>query len=298
MENRKFLIIHNPVSGSRNKSRFTKVIQLLEKTGCQFTVKSTEYAGHGTELVRHALDSREDWSAIVGAGGDGTIAELANAMHDTQIPLGIIPMGTANVLAREVGIGVKLEKVVSTLATAAPVGIYPGRIGDRRFLLMASAGFDSLAVSELRGKEKKKFGAFAYVLAAARASKQFKTLDLSIKVDGEVLRGASIIVSRSRLFGGAFVAAPKADLRNADLHILILRDKGIWAVIKYGIALLRNRIATLPSVHYIQTSGPVELNSLAHVPCQIDGDEGPVTPLTIHVEKSPLNLLAAYPETL
>ncbi|MEH6405212.1 MAG: diacylglycerol kinase family protein [Sneathiella sp.] len=293
-ENRKFLIIRNPVSGRRNQNRFEKILALLEKSGCTVSVKVTEYAGHGTELVKRALENGEDWSAIVGAGGDGTIAELANAMEGTNIPLGIIPMGTANVLAREVGIGLGIKKIVAVLTSAKPETIYPGLIGDRRFLLMVSAGYDSLAVAQLRTEEKKKFGAFAYVLAALRASRQFRDLDLSIKIDEKIYKGASIIVSRSRLFGGFFVAAPTADLRKPYFHILILKNKGLWAAIKYGFVLISGRISTCRSVDYIQTDGPVDLLSQMDIPCQIDGDSGPLTPQSISIDEKPIKILAAY----
>ncbi|MBL4739753.1 MAG: hypothetical protein JKY12_02095 [Sneathiella sp.] len=292
--NRKLLIIRNPVSGRGNQKRFDKVLALLKKSGASVSVRTTEYAGHGTQLVKQVLDSGEDWSAIVGAGGDGTIAELANAMVDTEIPLGIIPMGTANILAREIGIGTKLKKIVAVLVSAKPELIYPGLLEQKRFLLMVSAGYDSLAVAELRLEEKRKFGAFAYVIAAFRASKQFGSLDLSVKANGEIYKGASIIVSRSRLFGGFFVVAPKADLRKLEFHVLVLKNKGLWAAIRYGFSLLSGRLSTCRSVDYIQTNGPVELLSQEGVPCQMDGDDGPLTPQIIRLDERPIKILAAY----
>ena len=152
---RRFLIIHNPVSGSRNAKRLSKVLNKLEIAGCEVTLAGTEYAGHASEIAAEAVKSGENWSAIVAAGGDGTISEVASGMTDTKIPLGFIPLGTANVLAREAGVGTNLQKAVRTLASGKAVEIFPGQMGGQRFLLMVGAGYDSLAVSELNSDEKK-----------------------------------------------------------------------------------------------------------------------------------------------
>ncbi len=291
---RHLLIIHNPISGSRNKQRFSKAASLLQAAGCKLTIKTTERSNHAIELVGEALAENQNWSAIVAAGGDGTICEVANGLRGSSIPLGVIPLGTANVFAREIGVGMKLENVATVIASALPVPIYPGLIAEERFLLMVGAGYDSLAVSGLIPEEKKKYGAAAYILAALRALKHFKHLDVSIRINGEIRQGASVIVSRSRLFGGPFVAAPKGDLRNSDFQVLILKKKGIWPAVKYGLALVTNRIASLDTVEYLQTEDEVEITASPSIPCQIDGDGGFETPHILRIDDKPLHILAAY----
>lgn len=291
---RRLLVIHNPVSGSRNNGRFKKALKLLEEAGCYVAVQTTLRPNHAFELATAAGKATDNWSAIVAAGGDGTISEVANGLRHSQIPLGIIPLGTANVVAREIGVGLNLQKVISVLATATPVAIYPGLIADERFLLMVGAGYDSLAVSGLDPAEKKKYGALAYVFAALRALKHFKQLNVSVTVGNEVFQGASIIVSRARLFGGPFVIAPNADLRSPGFQIVVLKGRGIWPAVKYGLALMTNRIWKLDTVDYFQTDGPVEIIATPAIPCQRDGDGGYDTPSVLRVDDVPLNILAAF----
>ncbi len=288
---RRFLIIHNPVSGSRNAKRLSKVLDKLEKAGCGVTLAGTEYAGHASKIAAEAVKSGENWSAVVAAGGDGTISEVASGMTDTDIPLGFIPLGTANVLAREVGVGTNLQKAVRTLTSGKAVEIFPGQMGDQRFLLMVGAGYDSLAVSELSSHEKRKYGALAYIFAAVRAVKRFKSLDVRVKVNGEDYRGASVIASRVRLFGGPFTIAPDADLCKPGLHVLILKNRGLWAALKYGAALACNRLWKLSSVDYIRTDGTVEILSDHPTPCQFDGDDGPETPVSLTTDRRKLFLM-------
>lgn len=289
---RRFLIIHNPTAGSRNANRLSRILALLEEENCQTTLAGTQYAGHATEIAAEAVAAKENWSAIVAAGGDGTICEVANGMHDTDIPLGIIPLGTANVLARELEIGLGSRNVVSVLTSASPTRIFPGLMGDQRFMLMVGAGYDSLAVAELDPLEKKKYGAFAYILAALRAVKRFKGLSVRVTANGQSYEGASVIVSRGRLYGGPFTLVPNADLREPGLHILLLKDTGIWAALKYGAALATNRIWKLSSVDYIKAEGDVTIVMAPEFLCQCDGDRGPATPVTLSTDPGGLHVLS------
>ncbi|MEP3248216.1 MAG: diacylglycerol kinase family protein [Sneathiella sp.] len=289
---RRFLIIHNPTAGSRNANRLSKILKLLEEENCQITLAGTQYAGHATEIAAEAVAVKENWSAIVAAGGDGTICEVANGMRDTDIPLGIIPLGTANVLARELEIGTTSRRVVSVLTSVPPIRIFPGLMGRKRFMLMVGAGYDSLAVAELNPLEKKKYGAFAYILAALRAVKRFNGLRVRVTTDGQSYEGASVIVSRSRLYGGPFTLVPDADLRQPGLHIVLLKNTGIWAALKYGAALATNRIWKLSSVDYIKAEGEVTVVMAPEFLCQCDGDRGPETPVTLSTDPGGLHVLS------
>lgn len=294
-QNRRLLIIRNPVSGFRNKSRFETALQMLTEKGCEVFVETTSHSLHAFEIAKTAIERPDHWSAIVAAGGDGTISEVANGMRGSEISMGVIPLGTSNVFAREVGVGLNLVKVTNILASATPVPIYPGLIAGQRFMLMVGAGYDSFAVSSLDPLEKKRFGAFAYIIAALRSLKHFKLLNVDVLVDGQVFSGTSVVVSRSRLFGGPFVVAPHGNLQIPGFQVLVLKGRGIGSVLKYGLALVTNRIWKLNSVDYLQTTGPVEIIATPSIPWQRDGDAGDKTPEVLTVDEMPLNILAAFP---
>ncbi|MCG8493392.1 MAG: diacylglycerol kinase family lipid kinase [Sneathiellales bacterium] len=288
---RRYLIIHNPVSGARNSNKLKKILKMMTRSGLEYILAGTEYPGHASSIAREASQEEDPDLVIVAAGGDGTISEVAAGLGEEAAPIGIIPLGTANVLARELGIGTSLKKAFLVLKEGLCMPVHPGRAGDKRFLLMVGAGYDSLAVSELNSNEKKRYGALAYIFAATRAVRRFSSLNVSAKVDGETYSGASVIVSRARLYGGPFTIAPDADLADQAFHVLVLKHKGFWAALKYGLALATNRIWKLSSVDYVRTTSEVTITSAIDMPCQYDGDGGLVAPLTLSVDRQKLQIL-------
>jgi len=290
-EKRRYLIIHNPVSGARNSKKLKKILKLMAASDLEYELAGTEYPGHASIIAKEASLDKDPSLIIVAAGGDGTISEVAAGLAEGAAPIGIIPLGTANVLARELGIGTSLKKAFRVLKEGLSMPVHPGRAGDKRFLLMVGAGYDSLAVSELNSAEKKRFGALAYIFAATRAVRRFSSLNVSAQVDGVTYSGASVIVSRARLYGGPFTIAPKADLTDQAFHILVLKHKGLWAALKYGLALATNRIWKLPSVDYVKTTSEVTITSAIELPCQFDGDGGLFAPLTVSVDPQKLLIL-------
>jgi diacylglycerol kinase family enzyme len=198
-------------------------------------------------------------------------------------------------LAREVGVGTSISNAVRVLVYATPVPIIPGLVSGKRFLLMVGAGFDSVVVAAMRKSEKSRFGALAYLFAAWRSMASFRHMQISVRYgNSRITDGASVIVSRSRLYGGPFVMAPNADLRMPGLHILILKDRGVLAAVKYGLALATGRLWRSRSVDYVTCDTPVEITSIRTFPCQHDGDGGLDTPLVVELDTMPLYLLAAY----
>lgn len=290
-EKRRYLIIHNPVAGARNSNKLKKILKMMTASGLEYVLAGTEYAGHASVIAKEAAEKKDPDLIIVAAGGDGTISEVAAGLQDDISPIGIIPLGTANVLARELGIGTSLKKAFEVLKEGTALPVHPGRAEEKRFLLMVGAGYDSLAVSELKSEEKKRYGALAYIFAATRAIRRFSSLNVSAEVDGKTYSGASVIVSRARLYGGPFTIAPDADLTDRAFHILVLKEKGLWAALKYGIALATNRIWKMSSVDYVRTTSEVTITSAIEMPCQFDGDGGLFAPLTVSVDPQKLRIL-------
>jgi YegS/Rv2252/BmrU family lipid kinase len=291
--NRRLVIIHNPTSGMRNKSRFSKALLRLAETECEVEILKTTGPGHATMLTQELVARNDPDLVLVAAGGDGTISEILNGLKGGDLPLGVIPLGTANVLARELGVGVSIEKAVDTLVTALPVPVYTALANDKRFLLMLGAGYDSLAVAAMRSDQKKRFGAIAYVLAAMRVISGFRNMKLEVRVNGVRHSAGSVIITKAKYYGGPFVIAPDGGIEKPQLDVLIFRGSGAVNAIRYGMALLLNRINRLPDVEMLVTDTAISLTSPAPFPCQCDGDGGFETPVNISLDPQPLMILRA-----
>lgn len=291
--NRRLVIIHNPTSGMRNKSRFSKALLRLAETECEVEILKTTGPGHATMLTQELVARNDPDLVLVAAGGDGTVSEILNGLKGGDIPLGVIPLGTANVLARELGVGVSIEKAVETLAQAGPVPVHTALANDKRFLLMLGAGYDSLAVAALRSDQKKRYGAIAYVFAAMRAISGFRNMKLEIEVNGTRYSAGTVVVTKARYYGGPFVIAPDGGLEKQRLDVLIFKGSGMVNAVRYGVALLLNRISRLPDVEMLVTDKPISLTAPMTFPCQCDGDGGLMTPVSISLDPQPQMILRA-----
>src|ERR1700760_1151920 len=160
------IVIFNPVAGRRRAHLLWRVLDVLVANGVRLDIAETHRAGHAETLAREA--ARRGEPMVVAAGGDGTIAEVANGLLGTGARLGIIPLGTANVLAHELGLPFAPSAVAAALAFGRPRPIWPGIAaganGSRLFVQMLGAGFDAQVVHRLSSPLKRALGRTAYVL--------------------------------------------------------------------------------------------------------------------------------------
>ncbi len=286
----KLLVIHNPASGAKNERRFAKAVNLLINKGCSLDIRRTTGPGHAEELAHFADQLPDAPEAVIVAGGDGTLAEVAQGLRGSNLPMGVIPLGTANVFAQEIGVANNYPKVSEVIQSGRQVEIFPGIADGRRFLLMVGSGYDSHAVAALAPSEKKKWGAAAYLFAALRVRDQFKDLKVELDHDAVIYTGAGIIISHAQHYGGPFKAFPKVRLEAKSLEILILKKAGFWAATRYGIGLLLGSIDSF-GIERISATGPVKLTS--HYPrnFQMDGDGFLKEQIEITLDKTPLHVL-------
>src|SRR5271165_1037935 len=163
------LIIFNPVAGRRRVAVLWRVLDMLMHNGVQVEVVETEDAGHATDLAREA--ARAGRGMVVAAGGDGTVAEVANGLIGSATALGVIPLGTANVLAKEYGLPSSPRAVANMLAYKRVRPLWPGVAKlperDHVFVQMAGFGFDGAVVHGLPPLLKRVIGRGAYVWQCA-----------------------------------------------------------------------------------------------------------------------------------
>lgn len=298
---RRFLVIRNPTAGRRHPGVLDQVLAIVRRGGLAAEIVDTTARGDAERLARDADAGRYD--GIVVAGGDGTINEAVNglmARADDDLTLGIIALGTANVLAREIGVGTRTEVMARTLSggNATPVAV--GRLNDGRgvqshFLLMVGAGFDAHVVAGVDAELKRRLGKGAYVWRSLVEMLRYRDRRYRVEIDGQQHVAASVVVSNGRLYAGPYVVAPAADLRRASLSVCLFERGGRWQVARYGAALVSGRLPRAAGYRVVEAAAVrIDMvNGAADVePVQVDGDHAAaVLPLTVGIAPRRLRLL-------
>jgi diacylglycerol kinase family enzyme len=288
----RMLIVFNPAAGARRRRRLLAALDLLRGLGQRPEVADTAHRGHAVEIARGA--AREGVRVVVAAGGDGTIAEVAAGLSGSDSALGVLPLGTANVLALELGLPRTPAGAAAVLAMGRTALLHPGlaRHADGRELLfvqMLGAGFDAAVVHALPPGLKRAIGKGAYVWQTLREMPRYPFAPLRAELDGAVETAASVIVTKGRLYAGRFLLAPGADPHEEGFHVAMFRGAGAWAAMRYGAALPLGLLPRLPSVE-IRRAATVRLEGAA-VPAQADGDAAGCLPVSIGPAPRPMRIV-------
>lgn len=282
------LLIVNPAAGSARQRRLAHALKLLEAGGCRIAVRATAARGDAEAFARNAL-AQGGYRAVIAAGGDGTINEVVNGLAGGRLPLGILPLGTANVLALELGLR-RMRQAVAALCRHEPRDIVLGRCNDRYFTLMAGAGFDARVVAQLDPAEKKRLGRAAYGLQAFRCWRAGGLPVLRGLADGVPMVAASLVLANGRHYGGPQIIAPEADTDRADLIACRFERGDRMALLRLMTAFSLHRLHLSPLIER-QPVRRVDLLEPAGEPVQADGDIIARLPVTIEADAARLPVL-------
>ncbi len=234
-----YLFIVNPLSGGGvARSRIDAVLDYFRRRGSRIDLVLTEGPGHAEKLAREG--SLRGYDVIIGAGGDGTINEVINGMIGSLIKLAILPWGTGNVFAAEMGLPERLRSQCRLILKGRYLRLDVGRCGGRHFLLMLGAGFDAYSLKQLDGQAlKRRFGRFAYMLAAVRAiaSYSFPPIELEL-ADGRRDTGSFVLVSNTSRYGGFLSFTPRANPLDGLLDVFVFKGAGALGILALGLRYL------------------------------------------------------------
>lgn len=284
------MIIGNRGAGrAGGEGRLERCAEILGSGGMEAEVWPTEYPEHATELATEAGDS-----LIVAAGGDGTVNEVINGLS-TDATLGILPLGTANVLARELDLPLRLEpackRILGGEALRIDLGVATDEEGvERRFACMAGLGFDASVVSEVQPQMKRHLRTSAFTLAA------FQVYFRDVLPEFEILRGEEVyktqfaIVANSSHYGGDFRVLDEDSLTSGELSVVMVERVG---------SLLRpdhlgRILARQPLSGFSPTFSEEEVSARplgAKVPVQLDGEVWGCLPMSFRVEPASLRVI-------
>jgi diacylglycerol kinase (ATP) len=287
---RRLLIILNPAAGWRRRQRLAPVLARLREHGCAFVLRETERAGDAERFAAE-VDPGE-FDLVVAAGGDGTVNETINGLARSGLPLALIPIGTANVLAAEIGLRTDPAAVARCVALGQPPPIALGAANGRRFILMAGAGFDAHVVADVSVRMKRWLGKGAYVLSTLRQLLVFDFPSYEVLIDNAVQHAASVIITNAHYYGGRFVCAPEASLESDTLQVCLFERAGRLAAIGYAFALFSGGLPTVSGYRVIEARR-IEIRGRPGEPIQVDGDG--IGQLNAAVEVLPKALDLVFP---
>jgi len=283
------VIIANPAARSSSAGKIEKASSIINEEGFKTEILLTEKSSHAVDLARAALNKNPH--LIIAAGGDGTINEVMNGIAGSQTPLAILPMGTTNVLAKELGIPENIHGAVELAVSNKPKMVSLGRIElvhntlpiTRYFCLMAGIGYDGKAVHDVNLKIKNISGKTAYILSGLKNFLSYTPDELNLTVDGIQHSGYSAIICNASRYGGHMKVAPEP-----FLYTCIFKGKRRRDLLRYVLGIMRGNHIKSPDVVYLKSS-VIEVKGNAHI--QIDGDYIGKTPAKITVGKNILRLV-------
>lgn len=212
---------------------------------------------------------------VAAAGGDGTINEVINGLLANpaarDLPLAILPLGTANVLAAEIGLRCDAESVAHYICNGQAQPITLGRVNGRYFAMMAGVGFDAQVVAEVDLRLKRRLGKLAYALKTLQLLGRYPFPRYDLLCDGRRAPAASAVIANGRFYGGRLMMAPAASLQRPDLQVVVFTRSGRLQVLRYGAALLLGLLPRLKDVE-ILTAQDIHIDGPKGEPLQADGD--------------------------
>ena len=288
----RILVIANPVSG---RGAAQKLLPLVEPTlgeaGHEVRVRLTERAGQACEF---AAGSDAQWAdALVSIGGDGTLNEVINGRGQSEIAVGIVPLGTGNVAAKEFRIPQDPQEALRTIAAMQTREIDLGDAGKAGlFVCMLSAGVDAQIVKRLKEERQGAMKMRDYLPLVWREMKASPTYSISVEVDGKKLDKTSAYVNcaNTRCYGGPleFVSQAKADDGHLDLLTLDCNVRTRFLLMLFGAMMRQFHRVPGASVHKVRQ---VSLQSDGPVPFQIDGEYRGELPVEISIREKALKII-------
>jgi len=277
-----FLVINKYAGHGKGYKAVDIIIPFLIKNGHSVEYSFTQDRGHATELAREA--SAGGFDLVVAVGGDGTVNEVAQGLIGTNIPMGIIPMGSGNGLARELGISMDMRKSAETLVKGINLRLDACKFNDQRFLCTSGIGFDALIADKMSKASSRGF--LRYVQLVIQESIFFKPLPVKMKIDGVRIEKPVFLITfaNASQFGNNAFIAPSASMTDDLIDVVVVsKFAKIWMPV-FGIALFTKFIPKLPFVTCYKAK-QIELEMADTPVFHFDGEPGKlIMPATIMLD--------------
>lgn len=273
MNSDRYLLIINPISGTGNKQGLADMVT-KRMTGLGFRIDTAYTTGHGdaTRLTTEAAS--KGYRAVIAAGGDGTVNEIATALCGTSTALGIIPVGSGNGLARHLGLPLDVAEAIEVIAKDNIIDCDYGTANGQPFFCTFGVGFDA-AVSEKFAHQKRR-GKLSYIKSAISEYVSYNPQTYTISANGQILTQKAFIVAccNASQYGNNAYIAPTASITDGLLDITIVHAGTPLDTAMVGVDLFTGYINRNTMIHSFRTSSAVIYRSVPG-PAHLDGE--PVT---------------------
>jgi diacylglycerol kinase (ATP) len=305
-EHPKALIVFNPNAGQATlvQAALEQAADLWRQHGWQVELQPTTCPGDATQIAQAA--SQNGCHIVAACGGDGTVNEVMNGLVGTATALAVLPAGTVNIWAREMGLSMDVQRAAAATLLAEWRQIDVGRarsmfpptrrlprkrvarnreiLLDRRFLLMAGVGFDAAVTAGINPKEKKMLGAIAYVKQAIQIGWNYRGSKVALRIDGKKIRGRFLmaVVGNSQLYGGVIKFTLNALLDDGLLDICVIQGSSMLKAPLRLFSVFSRSHHRDNRIKYYQAQ-QIQFLSRKPIPVQVDGDYLGTTPMLFEV---------------
>ncbi len=290
------ILINNPVAKNSSDNKIKQAFNIFTSGGFSVKVFVTKQKGDAEKIASDSL--KENPIMIVAAGGDGTINEIVNGIAGSEIPLAIIPLGTTNVLAKEIGIPENIKDSVNVAmknfvrkVSLGKITLTGSPVRKRYFILMAGIGYDGETVYNINENFKKITGKGAYIFSGFKTLLKWNQKELRFLINEREYFAYSAIIGKASKYAGNFHVTPDVKLTEPFFQIALFKGNSKIDMFRYITGIIAGKLLKMEDVEFIKCKDIV-IEGSAHI--QIDGDYLGMTPGKIEIEKDALRLI--YPE--
>ena len=281
------VVILNPAAHSERAGQWRSRV---EKLAHGAILRATSRIGEAELFARKA--AREGYKRIVAAGGDGTINEVVNGLAGSAAALGLLPIGTINVFATELGLpSGDLKQCWQIICEGHTRTIDLPSANGKHFVQLAGIGLDAQAVKETSLALKRSFGPLSYLISAAQIASRPPPHLLIESKGAKTIEGSFVLIGNGRLYGGPFPFFKRALIDDGLLDVVVFKRIGYLDIIRYLQDVIFSANINMPDLEYFQTKR-LRVSSEEEVPVEIDGELIGNCPVEFRVRQRGLRVLA------
>ena len=291
----KTYVVHNPVSGQAQTELVREhILKVMDEHQVPYEIYETTGKEQLQEVVEEAVE--KGFEQFIAVGGDGTVSGVASGLVKKEIPLVILPAGTVNALARELGIPIGIENAAGWWLSDCEIRkIDVMQMKDRYFLMNISVGVSAEIVHEVDRKDINRLGVLAFIRNALRRKKDLPMFRFQVTIDDTLtyIRASELFIANSGILLGLerFTLDPHADLDTGRMSVCYARIRTVWDYVRVALKIIVAPKEEKRELNCTDARREVRIHANRAVPIQGDGDEVGTTPVTITLVPRALHLL-------
>lgn len=287
-------IVLNPVAGSAEPKAFQNTLaSVVDERAWSYSVYETTGQERLREVVEGALS--QGYELVVAAGGDGTVSGAASGLAGTGVPLGIVPLGTGNALAIEMGIPLETEAACRLLVEGGQRrAIDVMRVGEEVYLLDVAVGLSAWTMAETPRESKRSFGRLAYIWTGLRRLLRLSLWRFHLEIDGRPVRTRAFelaVVNAPTMGHEAFKWGSRVRIDDGRLDVCMVGLRGPQSVLRLIAGLLTGQQERTPEFECRPAERQVVVRSRRPLPVQADGEILGHTPVTVSLDPRALEVI-------